>query len=314
MGKYLAKRLGQTLVIMLIVSLLSFLLVAIMPKDPVYALLGSDITEEEYWAKYYELELDQPLPLRYLKWLGGVVTGDLGTSYKYYMPVVQVMGERLAITIYYSVIATLISFPLGILLGIITAVKRGSWADSIITLLANLTSGVPQFVIALVLLFIFSIRLNILPANGFCWPWEDFGRHIQLSIMPLICLSLSGMAGVCRQTRSSMLEAIRQDYVRTARSKGLKEGIIIYRHVMKNGLIPIITMIGNRLAMMIGGAMFVENVFGIPGMGSLMVNSINSMDIPIIQANCLLMALVISVAYIVTDVLYAAVDPRISMG
>jgi len=314
MGKYLAKRLGQTLVIMLIVSLLSFLLVAIMPKDPVYALLGSDITEEEYWAKYYELELDKPLAVRYVKWLGGVLTGDLGTSYKYYMPVIKVMGERLAITIYYSIIATLISFPLGILLGIITAVKRGSLSDSVITLLAHLTSGVPQFVIALVLLYIFSIRMNILPANGFCWPWEDFKKHILLSIMPLICLSLSGMAGVCRQTRSSMLEAIRQDYVRTARSKGLKEGIIIYRHVMKNGLIPIITMIGNRLAMMIGGAMFVENVYGIPGMGSLMVNSINSMDIPIIQANCLLMALVISVAYIITDVLYAAVDPRISMG
>ena len=136
----------------------------------------------------------------------------------------------------------------------------------------------------------------------------------KLAILPLICLSLGGIAGVCRQTRSSMLEAIRQDYVRTARSKGLKENFIIAKHVLRNGLVPIITMIGGRLASMVGGSVFVENVFGIPGMGSLMINSVNNVDIPMMQACVMLTALVISVAYLITDFLYVAVDPRITMG
>lgn len=313
MIKYLAKRLGQTLVVIVIVSIATFFLVSLMPKDPVYALLGSEITQEEYMAEFYRQNLDKPIIVRYLFWVNDVLHGDFGTSYIYNLPVWEVMGPKLAITIYLSIWSLLISFPLGIFLGVITAVKRGKTADTVITLISNLMSGVPQFVIALVLLYVFSMKLNLLPAIGFTWPWEDLTQHLRQIIMPLTCLVVQGTAGICRQTRSSMLEVLGQDYVRTARAKGLREKRVIRKHVINNGLIPIITLIGNRLAFMIGGAMFVESVFSIPGMGTLMVKAINSVDIPIIQANVLLTALIISLAYILTDVLYVAIDPRISL-
>lgn len=314
MTKYLLNRILQTVLIVVIVSVISFLLVSIMPKDPVYALIGADATEEDYWTTYYRLGLDKPLFIRYFNWAAGVVIGDFGTSYAYNLPVWEVLGPKLAVTIYLSVAAMLISFPLGIILGIISAVKRGKMSDTVITLIANLMSGIPQFVVAICLLYLFSMKLRLLPAIGFTFPWEDFPRHIQQIILPLTCLVLQSAAGICRQTRSSMLEAYGQDYVRTARSKGLKEGFIIYKHVMGNGLIPIITLIGGRLSSLIGGAMFVEAVFSIPGMGSLMVTAINSMDIPVIQATVLVTAVVISAAYIITDILYVIVDPRISLN
>lgn len=314
MAKYMFKRLGSTLIIVVIVSILTFLLVSLMPKDPVYSLYGTDITQEEYNMRYVEMGLDKPILVRYLNWAADVLHGDFGTSYRYHDDVLKIIGEKLGVTMYLCFVSTLISFPIGILLGIITAVKRGKWQDNLLTMMANVTSSIPSFVIAIVLLWVFCIRLRLLPSSGFTFPWVDFGEHIQQIIMPLICLSIGGIASVCRQTRSSMLEAIRQDYVRTARSKGLKEGFIIYKHVLRNGLVPIITMIGSRLSMMMGMTVFVENVFAIPGIGSLMVESVNNVDMPVLQACVMLSAVIISLAYLFTDFLYVVVDPRISLS
>ena len=211
------------------------------------------------------------------------------------------------------VLSLVIQMPIGILLGIITAVKRGKWQDTVLTLTANVTASVPSFVIAVVLMWVFVIKMKLFSTSGFTLPWVDFGQSVKQGFLPIVCLSLGGIAGTCRQTRSSMLEAIRQDYVRTARSKGLKEGFIIYKHVMRNGLVPIITLVGGRLSSLIAGSAFVENVFGIPGMGNLLVNSVNNVDIPIMQATVMLTALVVSLAYLVTDFLYVVVDPRISL-
>lgn len=313
MTRYLLKRVGQTLIIVVLVSFCTFMLVNLMPKDPVYALFGTDISQEEYDAAYRSLGLDKPLLYRYGTWARDFLTGNFGTSYRYHLPVTQLIGQKVGVTLYLSILSTLISFPLGMLLGIITAVKRGKWQDTVLTLTANLTASLPGFVVAIVLLYVFCIKLKVLPSTGFTFPWEDFGKHIRQLILPLFCLSLGGVAGICRQTRSSMLEAIRQDYVRTARSKGLKENRIIKIHVLRNGLIPIITMIGSRLAMMIGGSVFIENVFSIPGMGSLMVQAVNDVDVPVMQACVMLSAVVISLAYLLTDFLYVAVDPRISL-
>lgn len=313
MTRYLLKRVGQTLIIVVLVSFCTFMLVNLMPKDPVYALFGSDISQEEYDAAFHNMGLDKPLLHRYFLWAKDFITGNFGTSYRYHLPVTELIGQKVGITLYLSVLSTLISFPLGMLLGVITAVKRGKWQDTVLTLMANLTASLPGFVIAIVLLYVFCIKLKVLPSTGFTFPWQDFGKHIRQLILPLFCLSLGGIAGICRQTRSSMLEAIRQDYVRTARSKGLKENYIIKTHVLRNGLIPIITMIGGRLAHMIGGSVFIENVFSIPGMGTLMVQAVNDVDVPVMQACVMLSALVISLAYLVTDFLYVAVDPRISL-
>ena len=313
MAKYMLKRLGQTVIIIVLVSILTFLLVSLMPKDPVYALYGTDITQEEYDVAYKELNLDKPIVTRYLIWAGDVLHGDFGTSYRYHDDVLTVIGQKLGVTMYLCVASTIIAFPIGILLGIVTAVKRGKWQDNVLTVTANIISSIPSFVVAIVLLWVFCIKLGWLPSSGFTLPWENFGEHIREIIMPLICLSLGGIAGVCRQTRSSMLETIRQDYVRTARAKGLKEGFIIYKHVLRNGLVPIITMIGQRLSMMLGMTVFVESVFAIPGIGSLMVNSVNNVDMPVLQACVMLSALIISLAYLLTDFLYVVVDPRISL-
>lgn len=313
MVRYILKRVVQTLTVMLLVSLITFLLVSIMPKDPVYSLFGSDVTPEEYQVLYERLGLNRPVLVRYWNWLVGVLRGDFGTSYAYRMPVTELVGKKIGITMYLSVVSTLISFPLGMLFGVITAVKRGKWQDNVLTFLANIMGSIPGFVIAIVILWIFCVQLKWLPSSGFVFPWDDFQTHIRTIIMPMFCLVIGGVAGVTRQTRSSMLEAIRQDYVRTARSKGLKENYIITKHVLRNGLVPIITLIGGRLAMMIGGSVFIENVFSIPGMGALMVNSVNKVDVPVIQTCVLLTAACISISYLLTDFLYLAVDPRISL-
>lgn len=313
MARYILKRLCQTLLIIVLVSILTFLLVSLMPKDPVYALYGTEIDQTAYDAAYHELNLDKPLIMRYFIWLRQVLSGDFGISYRYHIPVTELIGQKIGVTLYLSIVSTLISFPIGILLGIITAVKRGKWQDTVLTMVANITASLPGFVVAIVLLYVFCIQLRWLPTSGFVFPWENPGEHFSEALMPIICLSLGGIAGICRQTRSSMLEAIRQDYVRTARAKGLKENFIIYKHVLRNGLVPIITMIGNRLSRMIGGSVFVENIFSIPGMGNLMVKAVNDVDVPVMQACVMLTAMTISVAYLITDFLYVAVDPRISL-
>lgn len=314
MAKYILKRVGQTLITIVLVSFISFLLVSMMPKDPVYALYGTDISQEEYDLHYVEMGLDKPVLVRYGNWALNVLKGDFGISYRYHDSVLKIMGQKLGVTMYLSILSTLIAFPIGILLGVITAVKRGKAVDSILTVTANIVGSIPSFVVAIAMLWLFCIKWKLLPSNGFTFPWVDFKLSMRQSIMPLVCLSLGGIAGVCRQTRSSMLEAIHQDYVRTARSKGNKEKVIIYKHVLRNALVPIVTMIGNRLSMMMGMTLFVESVFSVPGIGTLMVNAVNNMDMPLMQASVMLSALIISLAYLLTDFLYLAVDPRISLS
>ena len=230
------------------------------------------------------------------------------------MQVLQIIGERVPVTLYLSVLAFLISVPLGILFAIISAVKRGKPADAAVTLTANICCCLPQFWLGILLMYIFTIVLKWLPSSGWVWPWEDFGESVRRTIMPLTCLTIGGIASITRQTRSSMLEVIRQDYIRTAKSKGLKGKKVIYIHALKNALLPVITLMGLRMGGMLGGSVFVENVFVIPGMGSLLVNAISMQDIPLIQGCVLLIALFTSVVNLITDIIYVLVDPRIKIA
>lgn len=313
MARYLLKRIGQSLIVLLILSVSVFLLMSLLPGDPVYAMLGDGITPEQYQLTYHELGLDQPVMTRYFSWLLNVLRGNFGTSYQFHLPVAELLKERVPITIYLSTLATLIAMPLGVLFGVICAVNRGKKIDAVITLVANACSCLPQFWIGIFLMYIFAMKLKLLPSYGFTMPWVDFGKHIRQLIMPLICLSIDGIAGITRQTRSSMLESIRQDYVRTAKAKGLKPFAVTYIHTLKNSLIPIVTLFGVRLSYMVGGSIFVENVFSIPGMGSLLVRAITSKDIPLVQACVLLTSVVTVIAYIITDFIYVLVDPRIKL-
>ena len=288
MLRYILQRLGQTFIILIIVSFMTYLLIDFLPGDPIAAMTGGEISGETYDRLYHELNMDKPVLVRYVMWLGDALTGNFGMSQSYNKSVLTVIGERLPVTMYLSLLAFLISVPLGIVFGIISAVKRGTAADTAVTLTANICCCLPQFWLGILFMYVFSMLLGWLPSMGFVWPWDNFGQSIRQTIMPLLCLTIGGIASITRQTRSSMLEVIRQDYIRTARSKGLKQKKVIYVHALKNALLPVITLMGLRLGGMIGGSVFVENVFVIPGMGSLLVNAINSQDIQLIQG-CVLM-------------------------
>ena len=311
MRTYIVKRTGQMILILIIISIFTFLLVSFIPGDPVYAMLGEEVSQEEYDRVYHELKLDQPVIMRYFSWLGDALHGDFGQSTQFHTRTVDVLAERIPITLFFSLSAFTISITLGILFGVISAVYRGRPADTVVTLLANITACLPQFWIALLVMYIFAMRLGWLPSYGFTWFSQDAVMGIKQTIMPLFCLALGGIATTTRQTRSSMLEVIRQDYVRTARSKGLSRKKVIFLHALKNALIPVITILGMRLGSMLAGSMFVESVFNIPGMGSLFVIAIQSRDIPVVQACVLVTALVSCIINLLTDILYAVVDPRV---
>ena len=304
MLRYILQRLGQTFIILIIVSFMTYLLIDFLPGDPIAAMTGGEISGETYDRLYHELNMDKPVLVRYVMWLGDALTGNFGMSQSYNKSVLTVIGERLPVTMYLSLLAFLISVPLGIVFGIISAVKRGTAADTAVTLTANICCCLPQFWLGILFMYVFSI----------VWPWDNFGQSIRQTIMPLLCLTIGGIASITRQTRSSMLEVIRQDYIRTARSKGLKQKKVIYVHALKNALLPVITLMGLRLGGMIGGSVFVENVFVIPGMGSLLVNAINSQDIQLIQGCVLMITLFTSVVNLITDIVYVVVDPRIKIA
>ena len=298
------------ILVVFLLSIFIFLLVSMIPGDPVYAMLGEEVSPEEYNRVFHELKLDQPVIVRYFSWLADALHGDLGESTQFHMKTSEVLAARIPITLFFSIAAFIISVPFGILFGVISAVNRGKPLDTVVTLIANVTACLPQFWFALLIMFVFAMKLGWLPSYGFDWPWINAAGWKQM-IMPLFCLSLGGIASTTRQKRSSMLEVIRQDYIRTARSKGIANNKVIYLHALKNALIPVITILGMRLGNLIAGSMFVESVFNIPGMGSLMVKAIQSRDIPVVQACVLAIALVSCIVNLATDILYAVVDPRV---
>lgn len=315
MTKYILKRLGQMLVVVLLVSIATFMLVDLVPGDPVYIVAGSEEIDDETYDKIYqELNLDKSPVERYLIWIKGALHGDFGKSYIYTTDVWTLIKPRAAATFYLATLSLIISVPIGVVCGIISAVYRKKWPDTLITLTANVSNCLPQFWVGILLMYLFCYVTHILPTMGFGWPSEvGWGMHIKTIIMPITCLALNCIAGFARQTRSSMLEVIRQDYIRTARAKGLSEKKVYFKHMMKNGLIPVITAIGNRLARLLGGSMIVETVFGIPGMGVLARTAVMSKDVPLIQAIVLLTSMVACLAFILTDIAYTVVDPRITL-
>ena len=213
MVRYILQRLGQTLIILLIVSLMTYLLIDFLPGDPIAAMTGGEISGETYDRLYHELNMDKPVLVRYLMWLRDALCGNLGTSQSYHRTVADIIGERLPVTLYLSLLAFFISIPLGIVFGIISAVKRGKAADTIVTLTANVCCCLPQFWLGILFMYVFSMQLSWLPSSGFVWPWENLALSLRSTIMPVLCLAIGGIASITRQTRSSMLEVIRQDYI-----------------------------------------------------------------------------------------------------
>jgi peptide/nickel transport system permease protein len=311
LGAYIIRRLLLSLVVIWIVTILSFLLVHIMPGDPAAIMLGAEASQEQIDDLRHELFLDQPLVVQYGHWLGNVVTGNFGKSLKYQEDVSGLIAQRLPITIYLSVLALLLSVVIGIGAGIICAVRRGSLLDSAITILANTGISLPMFWLGILGIYLFGLKLGWLPIQGYTSPLDDFWLSLRKVIMPVICLAIPSIAILARQTWSSMLEVVRQDYIKTAWAKGLTERVIIVNHALKNALIPIVTLLGLQLRLVVSGSVVVETVFNIPGMGRLLVNATFSKDFITVQAITLVIGIVVLLSNLIVDISYGWLDPRI---
>jgi peptide/nickel transport system permease protein len=311
MSVYIIRRLILSLVVIWIVTILSFLLVHIMAGDPAAIMLGAEASQEQIDNLRHELLLDQPLILQYGHWLKNVITGNFGKSLKYQENVADLIAQRLPITIYLSLLALVISIVIGIAAGIFCAVRRGSILDSAITILVNTGISLPIFWLGILGIYLFGLKLGWLPIQGYTSPLTDFGLSLRKTIMPVICLAIPSIAVLARQTRSSMLEVVRQDYIKTAWSKGLTERVIVIKHALKNALIPIVTLIGLQLRIVVSGSIVVETVFNIPGMGRLLVTATFAKDFISVQAITLVIGIVVLLSNLIVDISYGWLDPRI---
>ena len=303
MLRYTGKRLLQMVFVLLGVSFIIFCLMEITPGDPARQILGPDASEEAVLAMREELRLDDPFAVRYISYIAGVLHGDFGTSYTTKEPVIHELFARYPTTVLFAVLTVLIASLIGIPLGIISATKQYSWVDSLSTSFAMLGVSIPTFWLGLMLMLLFALRLEWLPATGFYGPiyW----------ILPAITVGLPASAGIIRMTRSSMLEVVRLDYIRTARAKGQTERKIIYGHALENAMIPVITVVGITFGQSLGGQIVTEQVFAVPGLGKLMVEAINARNYPVVEGGVLLIAFAYCVINLLVDIIYAYLDPRI---
>lgn len=311
MSAYIIRRLLLGIIVIFVVTIIVFLFIKLIPGDPALTVLGFDATKEQIEALRQELWLDRPTIVQYWHWLTGAIQGDLGQSIMYRRDVSSLIAMRLPITLHLAVMAFILSTILGITAGIICAIRWGKISDSIISLFANVGIAVPVFWLGILGIYYFGLKLSWLPIQGYTSPFEDFWLSISKAILPTICLAIPSIAILTRQTRSTMLEVVRQDYIRTARIKGLKERVIIVKHALKNALIPVITLLGVQIGILVGGSVLIENVFNIPGMGRLIVQSALNKDIPVIQACTFIIALITVFANLLVDMTYGWLDPRI---
>jgi peptide/nickel transport system permease protein len=318
MKTYILRRIIQAIFVLLIVTLIVFILVRLLPGDPILMIVSqSELTEtslEEIARLRHQYGLDRSLMIQYIDWLADIVRGDFGNSMVLREPVIKEISRRVPITLNLSIVSFIISLVIGVPAGVISAVRRGRWADTLVTILANLGITIPVFWLGIMMVYLFALYLGWLPVYGYTSPLVDFTKSIRQMIMPVACLAIFPVASLTRQTRSSMLEVMQQDYIRTAWSKGLKERQVIIKHAIKNGLIPVVTLLGMSLSHIIGGSVLVETVFNIPGIGRMAVNAVFSQDYLMLQGFVFLIAAFILIVNLLVDISYGWLDPRIRYG
>lgn len=314
MLRFVASRCVHAIPVLIGVSLIAFLILRLAPGDPVQLMLPSHATRDEIEELRASLGLDRPLAMQYVLWLGQVLQGNLGKSLFTSGPVLHELLERFPNTLVLTCAAIGVAVLLGMPLGILAAARRGTAVDAGSMVASVIGWSMPNFWIGLILVIVFSVWLRWLPTGGMYDIMAEeraFGDLLRHLVLPTITLAVGHMAYVARFTRSSLLEALSQDYIRTARAKGLHEGLVILRHGLRNSLIPIISVLGVSIGHLLGGAVIVETVFSWPGLGSLMVHSIMNRDFPVVQGAMLFAAVVFIVVNLGADLLYAVVDPRI---
>ncbi|MEW9670963.1 ABC transporter permease [Ammoniphilus sp. 3BR4] len=311
---YIMKRLLQAVPLLLGITLISFFLMYLAPGGPTDLMMDPKIKPEDKEKMMIALGLDQPAWVQYLRWLGHFIQGDLGTSFIRKVPVADLILERLPQTLLLMGASFLFAAALSIPLGILAARRKNTWIDYTSTFFAFLGLATPNFWLGILLIMVFSVYMNLLPAGGIRGFMEGGGgawdtlRHL---ILPALTLGTADMAGLTRYTRSSMLEVLGQQYMTTARAKGLNEWIVVYKHGLRNGLIPIITVFGLSLPSFFGGAVIVEKIFSYPGIGLLFLDAVFQRDYPVIMAITTISAILVVIGNLVADILYAVLDPRI---
>ncbi len=315
MTTYFLKRILALIPVLIGVTLLVFLIMQLAPGDPAKIMLGTKATETSLTQLRHELGLDQPLHVQYLRWIGRVLQGNFGRSIQLKREVLPFLLDRFRNSLYLTAFAALLAAGAGIPIGIYSAARQHSFADRASVVLVLVGFSVPIFWLGIILQIVFGLRLDLLPVSGIHSTGRtDFADLFLHLILPGLTLATGPAAIIARMTRSTMLEVIRQDYIRTARSKGLQERTIIGRHAVRNALIPVITVVGLQVGYLLGGDVLVEIVFSYPGIGLAMVNGILARDFPLVQGAILLVATSYVVVNLAVDLLYAYVDPRIRYG
>lgn len=303
---FILRRLVQTIPVIFGVTIVVFTIMQLVPGDPAVLLAGEGATKETIESLRVQLGLNQPLYVQYMEYVSNIFRGDFGTSLKNNQPVLDEILLRLPITLELAIFSTIITIVLGMAAGIISAVKPYSITDTVVMVIALLGISLPSFWFGLMLMYGFSVKLQIFPVAG----WDSLA-HI---VLPAFTLGAGGAAIVARMTRSSMLEVIRQDYIRTARAKGVKERVIVYKHALRNALIPVITVVGLQFGALLGGTVLVESIFAINGLGRMIVDSIRMRDLPMVQGGVLVASLVFVAVNLLVDILYRFFNKRIELN
>jgi len=313
MNAFLARRLLFALAAALALSVLIFLLIRLVPGDAVTMWVGQEgtMTPEVRATLRKMFGLTDPLPVQYVHWLGDVLRGDLGYSFRSRLPVTLLMARALPITMELAALAMLLSAAVALPLGIISAARRDRPADVVARLVGLVGLSMPSFWLAVLLILVSATYFQWLPSLIYVSPWKDPGRNLGQMLLPAVSLGLPLMAVVMRMTRSTMLEVLGQDYVRTARAKGVAERTMLARHALKNAFIPIVTVMGIQLGRLLGGAVIVEQIFGMPGVGTALVSAIGERDYPMVQGTVLMMGLLFIFVQFLVDLCYGYLDPRI---
>ncbi|HHU79442.1 MAG TPA: ABC transporter permease [Clostridiales bacterium] len=306
MLKYIAKRIILMIPVLILMTLIVFAIFYFAPGDPVSRIAGPNVTQEVYESIQRKYGLDQPFIVQYHRFIRSVAEGDLGISILQHRPVIEMIKERLPVTLQIGLLGFVITFVIAVPAGVIAAVKKNTAFDYLCMSGTLLGIAIPTFWLGMLLLYVFAYKLRWFPISG--------DGSLRQLILPGFAIGLTNAAITARMVRSSMLDVLKQDYVRTARSKGLYEKAVVYRHALKNALIPIITLMGLRLGWILGGSVALEIIFSIPGLGRLMVDSILSRDFPVVQGAMMVLTSSIILANVLADILYAVVDPRIKYG
>ena len=311
MAKTILKRLLLLIATLLLVTVLAFVAFSIIPGDPTTSILGVDATEEQVIALRTRLGLDLPLWQRYLSWLGGIVTGDFGESYNYAMPVTELLATRLGTTFTLAAMAFVLIVVISIPLGILAARYEGGFVDRIITVLNQITMSIPNFVLGIGLMYVFGLVLRLFQPGSYVRPEDGLGAHLWFMLFPALAVALPKAAMTVKMLRGSILSESGEDYIRTAYSKGNRRSSVLWRHVLRNAMIPTVTFLAMTIAEIVAGSIVVEKVFAIPGLGQMLISSIGNRDYPVVQAIVVLIAAVVVLCNFLADLLYRVMDPRL---